>query len=396
MTRTVFVNLAYVWGQLTLFEGLWIVLLWQTRSRVLGKAVYWIPGARRIRRGACERRVGVLLDELKSRGVPEEETPDKDQLVDRWHRIVLGRCVSQPLLAAPFLLVMLSFSWSMVLAGSDVMPLWMVAGIGGFGAVSIALLAADERAVAVSDPAGVVTVEAIHCLETLLVPARRRSQDSALHAHGRLFGRLRNALRVQARHGPRTMSAGARQRAHGTTERLIAVLGDADRRYLFSEGAERDTAERDLSRLIASILAHSCPPRAQRTSLLMVDLALLPDTAESDAADSAPEPFRNWLLAGAGKLAVAVSLLAGAALFPGGGPPSALLAAAGLAGVALVYAPLRDALQRARPLLVGGPPAEHGGAEAAAEEPQTPPARPVHCSHCFDHSPVTAGSRPVA
>ncbi|MFE3180112.1 hypothetical protein ACFXKR_04305 [Streptomyces violascens] len=394
MTQTEFENLFSVWGSLTVFEVVWIAVLWRSRSRVLGKGVYWIPGARRIRRGAYERRLETLLEELKRRDVPAESLPDKDDLVDRRHRVATGRCVSLLLQVVPVLNVVLPFWWATSIARTSTTPFWVFAAVAGFGVVSIALMTADERAVTVSDAAGVVTVDAVRFLETLLIPKRRRTQDSALDAHGRAFGRLCQALRAQARHTTRRMPAAVRARVGENTERLIAALADANQRYLFGEGTDRDTAERALSLLVAGALRHSCRPRGQRDSLVVIDAALLADAPEPDAAATAAEPFRSRLLAGAGKAAVAVGLLAGAVLFPGGGAVSGLLAAAGLASVALVCPPLREAMHRARELLPGGPSTGDNEPKATDEEQSRPPV-PVPCPQCAEHSPVTAGARPV-
>ncbi|MCH5670332.1 hypothetical protein [Streptomyces gilvus] len=64
----------------------------------------------------------------------------------------------------------------------------MLAAIAVYGTVSIALMAADERATAVSDPAGLVTARAALFLKVLLEePEARRSQESALDNHGKAF-----------------------------------------------------------------------------------------------------------------------------------------------------------------------------------------------------------------
>ncbi|MEU4149461.1 hypothetical protein [Streptomyces sp. NPDC026659] len=249
MTRTEFGSLSLFWGCWTFCEALWIALLWWTRSRVLGNVVYRFRGAWRVRRGACARRVDALLSELTDRGVAARGRPDTGQLVDRRHRVVAGRCVSVLLQTVPLLIVVFPFWWATTVAGTRDMPFWMFAAVTGFGVVSITLMAADERATTVSDPAGVVTTESVRFLEMLLMPARRRPQDSALDDHGRFFGRLCDALRAQARYGTRTMRPGARERVWETTERLIWALADADQRYLFGEGDDRETAVRDLSRL---------------------------------------------------------------------------------------------------------------------------------------------------
>jgi hypothetical protein len=41
--------------------------------------------------------------------VPEQDRPDSDQPVDRWHRIVAGRCASVPFQAVPLLIAVASF-----------------------------------------------------------------------------------------------------------------------------------------------------------------------------------------------------------------------------------------------------------------------------------------------
>ncbi|MEV8287063.1 hypothetical protein [Streptomyces niveus] len=399
MTRTAFENYSALWGGLTFFEAIWIAVLWRTRTRVLGVGVYRTPGARRVRRGACDRRVDGLLAKLESKGVPAEGRPDKDQLVDRWHRIVAGRCVSALLQVVPILVVVLPFWWATALARTTaVTPFWMFAAVAGFGAVSITLLAADERAAVVSDPAGTVTVESIRFLEMLLMPAGRRSQDSALEVHGKVFGRLRNALRAHARHGTRTMPPDIRERVRETTERLIGALADANQRYLLGEGPGRETAEHDLSRLVADVLRHSCRPRAQRDSLVIVDATLLADVPKPDEAGTVAEPLRSRLLAGMGRLAVAMGLFAGAFLFRGEGEASVLLVGVGVATVALVLPPLREALLRFGGLVLGAFGGLSGGGvpETPHGEPSPPePASATPCPHCADRSPVTAGSRPV-
>ncbi|WP_328536203.1 hypothetical protein [Streptomyces sp. NBC_00344] len=144
MTRTEFVNLSFFWGWWTFFEAVWISLLWRTRTRVLGGVVYRMPGVRRMRRSVCEKRVEVLLAQLERREIPPEARPDREELVDRWHRISIGRCVSVFLQAVPVLVVVLAFWWATSLARTAVTPFWMFAVIAGFGAVSITLM--DVRA----------------------------------------------------------------------------------------------------------------------------------------------------------------------------------------------------------------------------------------------------------
>ncbi|MFF7467740.1 hypothetical protein [Streptomyces sp. NPDC008092] len=234
--------------------------------------------------------MAALLAQLAAQGVPAEGRPDQDELVDRWHRIVAGRCVAVLFQAVPVLAVLLPFWWATSLSRSGDTPLWMFGAVAGFGATSIALMVADERATAVSDGAGVVRVEAIRFLKMLLMQDGRRSQDSALDVHGRAFARLCRALRVQARHTTRRMPTAARERVRETAERLIATLADGNQRYLFGEGADRDAAVRDLSRLVAGALRHSCRPRARGDSLGVVDAALLTDAPEPDAADPEPGP----------------------------------------------------------------------------------------------------------
>jgi hypothetical protein len=265
---------------------------------------------RRIRRGACERRVEALLAELDRSGVPTEDGPDKGELVDRWHRIVVGRCVSVLFQAVLLLVAVLPFWWVTSLHPSTVTPFWMFAAIAGFGTVSLTLMAADVRATAVSDASGVVTVEAIGFLELLLIPDRRWAQDfprsMSTAVHGRQFGRLCNALRAQARHGTRTMPSATRERVRASTERLIAALADAHQRYLLGEGADRHTALRDLTRHVAGAPRHSCQARAERDSLVIVDVRLFTDVPEPEEAGAAVEPLRTRLWAGMCRLAVAM------------------------------------------------------------------------------------------
>ncbi|CAL9554839.1 hypothetical protein SUDANB58_04521 [Streptomyces sp. enrichment culture] len=101
MTGTEFRNVAFLWGWWTSFETVWIAVPWQTRTRVWGGGVYRLPGRRHIRRGAAERRVGTLLAALGRKGVPAQDRPKKERLVDRWHRIVVGRCVPVLLQKSP-------------------------------------------------------------------------------------------------------------------------------------------------------------------------------------------------------------------------------------------------------------------------------------------------------
>lgn len=393
MTRTEFGTLSFLWGWWTFFEAVWIAVLWRSRTRVLGAGVYRIPGLRRVWRGACQQRVETLLAELERRGVPAEGVPDKHELIDRWHHIVVGRCVSVPLQAMPLLIVVFPFWWATSLARTAVTPFWMFAALTGFGAVSITLMAADERATTVSDAAGVVTVEAIRFLELLLIPAGRRAQDSALDVHGKLFSRLCNALRAQARHGAITMPPASRARVRGTTERLITALADGDHRYLFGEGTDRDAAVLDVSRLVSGALRQSCRPRAQHDSLVVIDAEILVDAPEPDAAGGAVEPLRSRLLAGAGRLAVAVGLLASAFLFPGGGAAADLLGVAGVATVALVCPPVRDALQGAKGFFMSSPTDRQ--TEALDEGPsRTASSLLMPCPHCAECSAVTEGLRP--
>ncbi|MFJ3877329.1 hypothetical protein ACIPW5_07735 [Streptomyces sp. NPDC090077] len=374
MTLTEFVNLSFFWGWWTFFEAVWIAMLWWTRTRVLGAVVSRMPGVGRLRRGVCEARVDALLAELERKDVPAGAWPDRRELVDRWHRVVAGRCVSVLLQAVPMMVVVVAFWWrTSPLGQTTVTPFWMFAVMAGFGALSITLMAGDDRAAAVSDAAGVVTVASVRFLEMLLIPDSRRTQDSALEVHGKNFGRLCTSLRTQARHTSRTMPPASRQRVRATTERLISALVERNERYLFCEGSDREIAVHGLSWLVTDALRHSCRPRAHRDSLVIVDEALLVGVPEPDAAGLATEPLRSRLLAGAGKIAVTVGLLTGAVLFPGGGAVADLLGAAGLASVALVCPPLREALYRARELIVGGPSVGSGAPEVADEAPSPPP-----------------------
>ncbi|MFC5955407.1 hypothetical protein ACFP51_13195 [Streptomyces pratens] len=73
------------------------------------------------------------------------------------------------------------------------------------------------------------------------------------------------------------MPPATRERVRASTEQLIAAFADADQRYLLGEVADRDSALRDLSRLVAGALRHSCRARYRRDSLVIVDARLLAD-----------------------------------------------------------------------------------------------------------------------
>lgn len=108
------------------------------------------------------------------------------------------------------------------------------------------------------------------------------------------------------------------------------------------------------------------------------------------------EPLRTRVPAEVGRLAVvAARLHAGVFLFSGGGVVQDLLAAAGVAALAVIWPPLREALHRGAKLLVGGSPSA-GEPEATDDEPSRPALSPTtHCAHCADRSAVTAGSLTV-
>ncbi|MFF5856371.1 hypothetical protein ACFY8B_12130 [Streptomyces sp. NPDC012751] len=398
MTWTAFKELSFYWTTWTLFEALWIGMLWSTRSRVPGRAVHWFRPARRIRRGACERRVDTLLEELERRGVPERDRPDRDQLVDRWHRIVAGRCVSAPFQMVPLLIALAPF-WPLrpTPEGDTAVSLKAFAALAVFAAVSIALMAADDRAADVSDPAGQVTTKAALYLETLTRGAvGRRSQDSALDSHGKALRRLCHALRTQSRHLTREAPAAARERVREDTERLIAALVEQNERYLLSEGADRETAMCRLARLVSNTLRHSCPPRNSRDSLVVIGAHLLTDAPSPDGtAGTAEEPLPNRLSRWAGWLAAAAALFTGAAVLPGGGAATDVLVLAGVFSVAAVFPPLRAVLSRA----VGGLPGVAVPAETGPVPDQAPPrptpSSPSACPHCADRTSVTVGSPPV-
>ncbi|MFV2116925.1 hypothetical protein ACE14D_00055 [Streptomyces sp. Act-28] len=397
MTWTAFEELSFHWAAWTLFEALWIGMLWSARSRVPGRAVYWLRPARRIRRRACERRVGALLEELERRGVPEQDRPNKDQLVDRWHRIVAGRCAAAPFQVVPLLIAVAPFLPLRPAPDGDTAgSLRMFAALAVYGAVSIALMAADERATAVSDPAGLVTTRAALFLEALSAgPGERRSQDSALDSHGKAFRRLCRALRTQARHLTREAPAAARERVRQDTERLIAALTRSNERYLLSEGADRETAVCELARLVSGALRYSCLPRNSRDSLLVIGPHLLPDVPAMDAvADTAEEPLRNRLVRWTGWLVAAGVLFTGAVLLPVGGVAVDVLVLAGAFSVAAVFPPLRAVLGRAVAGLSGAAAVDTG--PISDQPPQQPgPLSSSACPHRADRSAVTAGSPPV-
>lgn len=177
-----------------------------------------------------------------------------------------------------------------------------------------------------------------------------------------------------------------RLRACETTERLIAAFEDGNHRYVFGEGSDRDAAVLDLSRLASGALRESCRPRAQHDSLVVIGSVLLVDAPEPHDAGGAVEPLRSRLLVGAGRPAVAVGLLAGAFLFPGGGTVADLLGMAGVATVALVCPPVREALQRAKELF--GPVPPGGGQAEPVGDGLNPTASPspMACPHCAGSS----------
>ncbi|GAA2733173.1 hypothetical protein [Streptomyces nogalater] len=397
MTWTAFKELSFYWTTWTLFEALWIGMLWSTRSRVPGRAVYWFRPARRIRRRACERRAGRLLEQLERQGVPEQDRPDKDQLVDRWHRIVAGRCAAVPFQVGPLLLAVAPF-WPLrpTPEGDTAGSLKMFVALAVYSVVSIALMAADERATAVSDPAGLVTSRAALFLEVLLErPGERRSQDSALDSHGKAFGRLCSALRTQARHLTREASATVREKVRQDTERLIAALTQSNERCLLSEGTDRETAVSELARLVSSALRHSCRPRNSRDTLLVVGPHVLPDApAPETTADTTKEPLPNRLLRWTGWLVAAAALFTGAVVLPGGGAAADVLLLAGTFSVAAVFPPLRAVLGRAVAGMSGSVPAGTEAVPDQAPRPPTPSSSSA-CPHCADRSSVTVGSPTV-
>ncbi|WP_225800461.1 hypothetical protein [Streptomyces sp. NK15101] len=378
MTHTEFGNISFLWGWWTFFEAVWIATLWRSRTRVLGGGVYRLPGVRRVRRNAAERRVDALLAELERLDVPAEAWPDRCDLVDRWHRIVAGRCVSALLQVVPVVVTVVPFWWA-AWSGGAVAP-WMPGVVAGFTAISLTLMAADYRAAVVSDAAGVATVDSVRFLELVLFPATRRTQDSALEVYGRGLSRLCNSLSAQARHTTRTMPPEAREGARVTAERLTAALSSASQRYLFSQGADRDRAVRGMALLAAGALRQSCRPRHQHDSLVIIEGVLLAEAPEVEVVGATAEPLRARLLAGLRRMAVAVGLVVGAFLFPEGGIVPDLLGAAGLASIALVCAPLREALHRARELIVGGSPTSVGSPELEVGAPASPAA--ASCARC--------------
>ncbi|MFI9598569.1 hypothetical protein ACIHCX_01630 [Streptomyces sp. NPDC052043] len=400
MTWTAFKELSFYWTSWTLFEVLWIGLLWTSRSRVPGRAVYWIRPARRVRRRACEGRIETLLGKLEHRRVPAEDRPDKEQLVDRWHRIVAGRCASVPFQVVP---VLIAVGPMLPLRpgpdGGSVASLWMFAGIAVYGTVSIALMAADERAAAVSDPAGLVTVRAALFLEGLLEePEARRPQESALDTHGKAFRRLCRALRTQARYLPRELPSAARERVRQDTERLIAALTQENERYLFSEGSDRETAVDELARLVSGALRHSSRPRDSRDSPVVIGAHLLSGAPTPDGTVGVTEePLWSRLRRWVGWLVAAAALFAGAVVLPGGGAATEVLVLAGLFSVAAVFPPLRAVLGRAVAGLsrtAQDRDVEPATDDRSAQRPELSSARAA-CPNCADGSGVTGGSRTV-
>ncbi|MER6709864.1 hypothetical protein [Streptomyces sp. NPDC000877] len=275
----------------------------------------------------------------------------------------------------------------------------MFAGIAMYGTVSIALMAADERAAAVSDPAGLVTARAALFLEGLLEePEARRSQESALDAHGKAFRRLCRALRFQARYLPRELPPAVRERVRQDTGRLIAALTQANERYLFSEGPDRETVVGELARLVSGALRHSCRPRDSRDSPVVIGAHLLADAAAPDGTAGVTEgPLWNRLRSWTGWLVAAAALFTGAVVLPGGGAATDVLVLAGLFSVAAVFPPMRAVLGRAVAGLSGM--AQDRDVESAAHDRSAQPPGPSYtraaCPNCADGSGVTGGSRTV-
>ncbi|MFJ4863722.1 hypothetical protein [Streptomyces sp. NPDC088748] len=357
MTWTAFVDASFYWAYWTLFEAMWIGMLWMTRSRVPGRAVCRIPGLRNVRRRACETRVDALLAVLAQHGVPVGDRPDRKQLVERWHGFVAGTCA-----AVPFQTVPLLIAWAPFLplrpAPNDagLASLWMFVALACYGTVSITLMAADARAVAVSDAAGLVTAKAALFLEVLVLPAGQRSHYSALDTQGRAFSQMCRALRFQARYTTRELPSPLRERARHDTERLIATLGQHVERSLLSEGEERNNAVREMAHVVSSVLQHSCRRRDQRNSLVVVGGHLSASALAVATVVPAQAPvFWHRVLRAGGWLMAAAALFAGAALLPSGGVATDVMAVMGLLSIAAVVPPLRAVLDRARGGFLSGP-----------------------------------------
>ncbi|MBP5935992.1 hypothetical protein [Streptomyces acidiscabies] len=367
MTRSAFAQWAFLWGLWTCFEALFIGMCWQNRTRVLGEVVYRIPGVKRFRHAEHKARVRELFEKLGSEG----DEAGIGRVVDRWHQMVVGRRVSACLQAVPLLVVVLPAWWMAPVHRDTVTPAWMVAAIGGLCIVSILLVAADQRAVMASDPAGEVAEDAFIFLELLLV-TDRSTHGSAQENHRAAFSRLCRSLRAQTRHMSRGMPREGRKKLSGTTDRLIAALSDADHRYLFTEGGDREAAVQDLSRLVSDVMRRSCESRATRTSLVIVDDSLTAGTPAPDPTETVTEPLVRRLLAGVGRLVVAAGLFAGAYVLLNGGVASGLLATAGLVVLASAYRPLWDALPLVGRLFSAG--TQQAPAEVPAPTVPTPTA----------------------
>ncbi|MFD7016981.1 hypothetical protein [Streptomyces sp. NPDC059928] len=144
--------------------------------------------------------------------------------------------------------------------------------------------------------------------------------------------------------------------AHNARGRFAPVFsrgtlpGDSFHLFLFHmfRGEARNTAVRDMARLVSNALQHSCSGRDQRNSLIVVSAHLLAYTPALDgAAPTTVNPWWHRVLRGFGGLLVAGALFAGTAVFPSSGAATDVMAVASLMSVAAVFPPLRELLGRA-------------------------------------------------
>ncbi|MFD9026458.1 hypothetical protein [Streptomyces parvulus] len=296
-TRQTLLHFAfYFWLLAT--SGAFVVyyIPWLSGTRVPGRRLGGVPLLKRLGRRTAEDRLGAVKDELTRRRVPcaDLQVLTKKPLVDQVHAHSTWLPLSRLVFAVPGMFACAALALVVVPSEWRTSPLWAIGVYLAFTLVSALLTCVDVLAVRNADPTGTVTAVAVGVLESFTTRSDRAPAKSTPVAwQSRMVEQLCTALVRRAHRESVGAVPGSRLAMASSTASVARALRH---HTTLVHGAttceERTTHERELMRLICSLLTYSSRPRALVVDFRVCDadrLANLPEAVPDATAMPSPK-----------------------------------------------------------------------------------------------------------
>ncbi|MCQ4196826.1 hypothetical protein [Streptomyces parvulus] len=296
-TRQTLLHFAfYFWLLAT--SGAFVVyyIPWLSGTRVPGRRLGGVPLLKRLGRRTAEDRLGAVKDELTRRRVPcaDLQVLTKKPLVDQVHAHSTWLPLSRLVFAVPGMFACAALALVVVPSEWRTSPLWAIGVYLAFTLVSAMLTCVDILAVRNADPTGTVTAVAVGVLESFTTRSDKAPAKSTPVAwQSRMVEQLCTALVRRAHRESVGAVPGSRLAMASSTASVARALRH---HTTLVHGAttceERTTHERELMRLICSLLTYSSRPRALVVDFRVCDadrLANLPEAVPDATAMPSPK-----------------------------------------------------------------------------------------------------------